>query len=90
MRRLRGRDLLWDSAAIGADPGGFMGPFAGVLRALNVHSSQGLIADTIQGNILLIGTSVLGLIGSAALLGTARSLRAESRDPLNERHYIDF
>jgi hypothetical protein len=67
-----------------------MGPFSGVLRALNAHSSHGLIADTVQGNILLIGTSILGLLGSAALLGTARGLRAENRDPLNERHYIDF
>ncbi|WP_158437917.1 hypothetical protein [Naasia lichenicola] len=48
------------------------------------------MADTPQGNVLLIGTSILGMLGAAALLGTARGLRAEERDPLNERHYIDF
>jgi len=75
---------------MGADPGGFMGPFSGVLRALGAHSSNGLLADSLPGNLVLIGSSMVGLLGAAALLGTARGIRAEDVDPLNERHYIDF
>ncbi|MCU1569562.1 MAG: hypothetical protein JWR33_303 [Naasia sp.] len=48
------------------------------------------LADSIVGNVVLIGFALVGLLAAAALLGSARVLRAERRDPLNARHYINF
>jgi hypothetical protein len=53
-------------------------------------AGAGALADSLPGNLVLIGFSIVGLLGAGALLGTARELRAERRDPLNARHYIDF
>lgn len=50
----------------------------------------GALADSLPGNLVLIGVSMVGLLGAAALLGTARDLAEQHRDPLNERHYLNF
>lgn len=49
-----------------------------------------LLTSTPIGNAVVIGLSLVGLLGAGSLLGTARLLREERRDPLNERHYLNF
>lgn len=61
-----------------------------VLGALTAQLGSEALAESPAGNIVLIGCAVVGLLGAAALLGTARDIRAHRDDPLNERHYINF
>jgi hypothetical protein len=61
-----------------------------VFAALSAQLGSVTLAESPVGNVVLIGCSVVGLLGAAALLGTARDLREKRRDPLNERHYINF
>ncbi|MCU1438670.1 MAG: hypothetical protein JWP66_1757 [Naasia sp.] len=49
-----------------------------------------ILAETPIGNAVLIGLSLVGLLGAGALIGTARLIRDERRDPLNDRHYLNF
>ena len=58
--------------------------------ALTTAASVGVMADSMAGNFVLIGFAVVGLIGSGLLLGTARTMRAEAEDPLNQRHSIEI
>ncbi len=58
------------------------------LAAIGAHATT--LAESVVGNVVLIGVSLAGLLGAGALLGTAKEIRAERADPLNERHYINF
>jgi hypothetical protein len=61
-----------------------------VLDALGAHIGGTTLAESPLGNLVLIGCAVAGLLGAAALLGTAKDIRAHREDPLNDRHYINF
>ncbi|HEY8588904.1 MAG TPA: hypothetical protein VIL55_05065 [Naasia sp.] len=49
-----------------------------------------LLTSTPIGNAIVVGVALVGLLGAGSLLGTARLLREERRDPLNDRHYLNF
>lgn len=51
--------------------------------------SGGLLTDSLSGNVLIAGISVVGLLAATVLLGTSHMIRAEQRDPLNRRHILD-
>jgi hypothetical protein len=61
-----------------------------VLGALTAQLGNATLAESPAGNVVLIGCALVGLLGAAALLGTAKDIRAHRQDPLNERHYINF
>jgi hypothetical protein len=58
------------------------------LAVLGAHATP--LAESVVGNVVLVGLSLVGLLGAAALLGTAKEIKAERADPLNERHYLNF
>ncbi len=60
------------------------------LATLGAHAGATSLSESVVGNVVLIGFSVVGLLGAAALLGTAKEIKAERADPLNDRHYINF
>ncbi len=60
------------------------------LAALGAHVGAASLSESVAGNVVLIGFSLVGLLGAAALLGTAKEIKAERADPLNDRHYINF
>jgi len=61
-----------------------------LLDALAAQLGTTSMTQSLAGNLVLIGVSVVGLTAAGALLGTAREIHAERTDPLNERHYINF
>jgi hypothetical protein len=60
------------------------------LAALGAHVDAASLTESVAGNVALLGFSLVGLLAAAALVGTAKEIRAERADPLNERHYINF
>ena len=60
------------------------------LAALGAHVDAASLTESVAGNVVLIGVSLVGLLAAAALMGTAKEMKAERADPLNERHYINF
>jgi hypothetical protein len=61
-----------------------------VLDAFAAHVGSVTLAESPAGNLVLIGFSLVGLLGAAALLGTAKDIHQKRSDPLNDRHYINF
>jgi hypothetical protein len=71
-------------AALSAQLGSQLGSHVGA------HAGTATLAESPVGNLVLIGFSVVGLLGAAALLGTAKDIHDRRSDPLNDRHYINF
>lgn len=55
-----------------------------------MQTSGVLLADSVSGNIVLLGLAVLGLLSAAILVGTAHLISTEQRDPLSRSHTIDL